>query len=285
MISTLVSVIVSVVVLTLLVWLIITPAPLKYIFAAAFPTIDYSPNANAKVTKDYTLYANPKSKGEKLIIVFIGGSGLYSKIENIYGFTNTLNEKLNEDYDIVTFKYPVRFTHTVLDAMLSINNTLSKFLHYKEYHAVGISFGALLAGAFYQKEHFKEASIAMRVKQIGIHFKSFSGLSGMYETSFNVELLTRMFDFYIMRNTPGKAWYTCYNMAIYKDVGLPKLAISAESDFLVAQTLKFLLTEASSSKIYKSQTLPHSFSQLIHLPEALNSIDRVIAHIKKADGL
>lgn len=279
--TTIISTILSLVALGLLIWLVIVPTPLKIVVDAICPSVKYAPNSNALVNANYTFYSNHGSKHDKLVIVFLGGSLLFSNILTIYGITNLLNEKFGNSYDIVTFSYPTRFKYTVRDALLSINKSLADFINYDTIHAVGISVGALLAGAFYQKEKFKVNSDAMQVPQIGIQFKTFSALSGVFETKFNASILTALFKFYIMRNTPSLLKYTCYGMNI------PKLIICAKSDFLLAQTVKFIRHEPCEYHIYESplSLLPHAFSQFINLPEARDSIDRIVTFINKNDKL
>lgn len=264
-----ISVIVSLLLLALVIWLVITPTPVKYILSRTFTYSPYMANANATITERYTLYKSATSQLQNLIIVFIGGGFLYSSVTNIYGITNYLNEKFQNDYDILTFAYPVRFKHTIHSAMLVINEILKDFINYEHVHAIGVSAGTLLAGAFYQKETHPEKATAMKIPQIGMHFKSFIGLSGIYEPVFNSKVVSGLFKFYIMRNTPSIKHYTCYRM------GIAKLVISAQSDFLLAQTSKYIQTEPNDNHIYPSTTLPHAFSQLINLDEARDSLDRV----------
>lgn len=275
---TLISTLLSIIIIGLTIWMIITPAPLKLILNKIYFQDDYNANVNANVTPDYTLYSMPNSKHDKLIVIFVGGAFLFSIVSNVYGIMNVLNEKLTDKYDILTFSYPVRFKYTLKDSLIGINKILSQFVHYPVVHAVGVSAGVLLAGAFYQKESNLTVAQQMQVPQIGMQFKSFCGLSGIYETKLNTDLLTTLFDFYIMRNTPSKLKYTCYNMPI------PKYVISAKSDFLLAQTVKYAQNEPCQYHIYDSLTLPHAFSQLINLPEALDSLDRISQFIVNVDA-
>lgn len=274
-VGTIFTILISVLVIILLAWVVFYPEPIKYVLTALYPGQDYAPNENAKRIANTTLYSSPNSSHDKLVVVFIGGSGLYSRMDNFYGFSNKLNEMLGDEYDILLFEYPVRFKNTILDSMIAINKVLVDYIHYKTVHAIGISFGALLAGAFYQKEATLTKSIAMKVPQIGIKFTTLSVLSGVFECKFNADLMTKLFNFYIMRGTPSTINYTCYGIPI------PKLAISANTDFLVAQTVKFIQHEQCESKIYKSQSLPHAFCQHINLDEAIDSIKLVSNFIVK----
>lgn len=277
-VGTIFSILISILVIGLIIWLVVYPEPLKKVLSSLYPSPVYDPNKNArKVSSNVTFYTSPISKGDKLIVIFIGGGGMFSKIENFYGLANQLNEYIGPDYDIVLFSYPVRFKNNIHDAMVSINKTLMQYIHYTTVHAVGISFGALLAGAFYQKETTAVKAKAMNLQQIGMRFSSLSILSGMIECKFNADILTKLFIYYIMDKTPGIIYYTCYGVSI------PKLIISASSDFLVAQTAKFIQTEPCEYKIFQSTTLPHSFAQFINLEEGREAIKMVSDFIKKTD--
>lgn len=266
---------ISIVILIFIIWVVIVPSPIKYIISFIYPSINYDVNSNAKITKKYTIYRNPRSNNTNIIVVFIGVGGVYCKLDSVYGLTNCLNERLGNEFDIITFNYPVRFKYSILDAMESINNSLIGLSKtYKNIHAIGISFGALLAGAFYNKEQSLDISLKMKIKRIGINFKSFIGLCGLYETNFNNSLLTNLFNFYIMRNTPYIRKYTCFEMQI------PRLIMSATSDLLINQTYKYIRTENVKSKIYKSKTLPHGFFQFVNSSESQDAIENMIVFIK-----
>lgn len=263
----LLSIILSLAILISLIYFLYAPTQIKYLFKIKFPRIDYVCNANGQIFDNYTLYAAQQQPADNLLIVFIGGAALYSRVQTIYGFTNELYDRIGEKFDILTFSYPVRFKNTVRDMLIYINAILQKFLHYKNVHACGISFGTLLAGAFIKKEGSLQASKKMQVPQIGMNVKSLSGFSGLYGTKFNSQLLTNLFKFYVMRQTPGIEYYSCYNLAI------PTLAISSSSDFLVAQTFRFAKREGSEVKIFQAPYLRHAFVQVITLDEAKQALD------------
>ncbi|AQN78591.1 ACH96177.1 GrBNV gp19-like protein [Kallithea virus] len=269
------SILITVIFVIALIWFVLYPTPIKYVLQCFVPKTEYEPNANYTTVKNYILYTNAKSNHTKLIVIIPGGAGLLNSIANIYGFMNKLNETLGDDYDILTFSYPVRFKHTIRDSMLRVNEVLSDFTHYEEIHGIGLSFGSLLLGAFNNKESNILSSQQMQVPQIGIKFKTFTGICGMYQPFFNVKLLTWLFDFYIMRGTPGIKLYSCYGMPI------PKLIITSNSDFLVSQSTKFLQSENAESLSYPTANLPHTFPQYINLPEAQQSIVKIVDFIKQ----
>lgn len=268
-VGTILSILASLVILCVLILIVLYPEPIKPIISTLVPNIEYAPNDNAKVIGKTTLYSHPTSNHDKLIVVFIGGCGLFSNRNNFYGMTNLLNDLMGPSYDILLFEYPVRFKHTVLETMLAINDILMDYIHYTTIHAVGVSFGSLLAGAFCQKESFPSKSLAMKVPQIGMNFSSLSIFSGVLDVEFSAQLLTSVFNFYIMKNTPGRSNYTCYGLQI------PRFVISATTDFLVSQTTRFIQTEVGQYKIYNSKNLPHAFAQYINLEESVDAIGRV----------
>lgn len=272
------SILVSILILSVLVLIVLFPEPIKPLISALVPNIEYQQNDNAKLIGKTTLYSNPTSNHDKLIVVFIGGCGLFSNRNNFYGMTNVMNELMGSNYDILLFEYPVRFKNTILETMLAINKILVDYIHYTTIHAVGVSFGSLLAGAFCQKEAFISKALAMKVPQIGMRFASLSAVSGVLDCSFSAQLMTSLFNFYIMRNTPGILNYTCYGLQI------PRLVISATTDFLVAQTTRFIQNEVGQYKIYNSKNLPHAFIQYINLEEAIDAIGRIRDFILNIDS-
>lgn len=275
-----ISTVISLGILVLLVWFVMYPAPVKLILDRVFPTVEYKANANAQQRPRFTRWANTPSKRDALVVIFIGGAGLFSKVNTIYGFANMLNEQIGATHDIVTFNYPVRFKNTVYDAMLDINETLTQFLReygnlYKHFHAVGISFGALLAGAFYNKEDSIAKSREMKVKRLGLKFESFVGINGLFDANFNVKIFDKLFKYYIMKGTPALHNYNCDDMVI------PKFVISSKSDFLLTQSIGFIRRSRTSNlqfHIY-DKSIPHTFPQLTHLEEARDCIKRVAAFI------
>lgn len=269
-----ISFVISLIVICILVWLILKPIPLKLLAQRVYPNNDYVANRNAVISSRYTLYSNDGSEHKNLIIVFIGGALLTCNVESSYGLCNYLNNLLGNEYDILTFNYPVRFKSTLHKTMLSINSVLSDFLHYENVHALGISFGAMIAGAFQHKESVLSVSKLMNVPQIGIEFKSLSVVSGLFDMNFNTRLLTRLFKFYIVDDTPSAINYTCYGLKI------PKLILNARGDFLLSQTVRFIRTEVCESYIYESTTLPHPFVQYLNLPEARDAITRITKFIR-----
>lgn len=269
-----ISFVISFIAICLIVWMLIVPVPLKLIIKYIYPNSNYDANKNATIKPQYTLYSSDGSRHDKLIVLFIGGALLTSNVSNCYGICNYINETLGNEYDILAFNYHVRFKYSLHETMLDINEKLRDFLHYDSVHAIGISFGALLAGAFYQKESSRTIAEQMNIPQIGMEFKSFSAISGLFEPTFNVDILTRLFRFYIMRNTPSILNYTCYRMKI------PKLILNTKSDFLLSQTAKLIQSEPCDYYIYDSTTLPHPFVQYINLSESRDALDRICKFIK-----
>lgn len=263
------------------IYIAIKPTPIKYIIKKMRPSAQYDPSLIAKVTDKYTLYASPDSKHTNLIVVIMGGSGLFSNLHAIYGITNWLYDRVGATYDIVTFKYPTRFEYTIHDTMLSINESLKNFIQYKTVDVIGVSFGVLLAGAFYNKETSLKQSNEMKVPQIGLHFRSLIALSGLFDLNFTSTMVETLVKHYIMKNVPAKQNYTCY------DIQIPALVICARSDFLIAQSLRFCKKNTEIQyKIYDVDHLPHAFCQFINLPESQESLEIVVdflAQLKPPD--
>jgi hypothetical protein len=283
---------ICVVLLIILAYYVINPSPLKLIVLKTFAEANYTPNQNAEILNLYTIYKSPKpptpsnninylhrdTSNKNLIVMFVGGAFLFGDCRNVLGIGNYLNDLFKERYDIVTFDYPVRFKYTLKDTMLHINKVLINFIMYENIHVVSISAGTLLAGAFYRKEQDINVSRRMQIPQIGIRFKSFIGLSGLYETTFNSDVLTSLFRFYIMRGTPGIEHYTCFG------IDLPKLIITATSDFLFAQSVKFIQNESNvEHEIYRNKHLPHAFMQLMNLDESQKSMTQIYNFIERID--
>lgn len=267
----LLKILLSLVLITLVVYFLITPQPVVPLIFALFPDASYPIHTDAIERDNYTLYTT--TTNSKLLVWFNGGAFLASDRTQTYGFLNKLYDRL-EGFDILVFDYPVRFKSTIKQTMLAINKTLSQFLNYKEYHAGSLSAGSLLLGAFCQKETSPMISKEMQVPQIGITFQSFIGVSGLYETQFYSEILTSMFKFYIMRNTPGYKYYTAYGLNI------PKLIISCKNDFLYLQTLKYIAMEPNENIIYENPNLTHGFCLWLNHKESFDVIDSIVDFIK-----
>lgn len=271
---------VAIILVLAIIYIAIKPTPIKYMIKKMRPCAEYTANENAKITRQYTLYEHPDSKHTHLIVVIMGGSGMFSNLQAIYGITNWLYTRIGETHDIVTFKYPTRFKHTIHDTMLSINESLKNFVHYPTVDVVAISFGVLLAGAFYNKETSLQSANEMQLPQIGLRFRSLVALSGLFDLKFTSSMVETAVRHYIMKHVPAKQHYTCYNVKI------PMLVICARSDFLIAQSVRFCKSAAPNVqyKIFDVNHLPHAFCQFINLPETQESLDLVIKFIKKLDA-
>lgn len=267
-----ITTIISIYIIGLFIQSLLVPSWIKYLIRDKVNDACYDHLNIAKVHTNYTLYSNGKNKN--LIVIFMGGAFLFNDVCTHYGLANRIYENMQDNYDVAVLKYPVRFQNTLHDSMLCINNSLTELLTYDSYHAIGVSSGALLAGTFIQKESSKITSAQIKLPQIGISFKSFVGLSGLYETTFDKKILTDLFSFYILKNTPNAQLYSCYG------INIPRLLISSKNDTLFAQTTKYLQRETCERHIYH-EILPHTFVQLLNLPQALDAIDRACKFIRK----
>lgn len=276
-ISTIISLIISLIIICLFIYIIIIPIPLTYIVKIFQKRVEYQPNDFAKITPDYTLYSHNNSQQKNLIVVFVGGAFVASNVSTVYGITNSLNDYFKEKYDILIFSYPVRFKYTLNDTLLHANKILSKFIHYENIHILAISAGALLAGVFCKKEADKTTSVEIGIPQIGIKFKSFIGICGVYDYRFKSDLITQLFKIYILKKIKKISYYTCYG------INLPKLIISSKYDFLIQQTVDYIQKEPTKDyKIYETY-LPHSFVQLINLSDSINALQRICTFISQVD--
>lgn len=276
---TIVTVLLAIAIVVLLIYVAIKPTPIKYLIRKMRPCAEYQANRAAKITKNYTFYSKVNSTHQRLIVVIMGGSGMFSNLKAIYGITNWLFDRCGDDYDIVTFQYPTRFKNTIHDAMLSINESLLDFIHYPVVDVVGVSFGVLLAGAFYQKESSQKKANEMKIPQIGIRFRSMVALCGLFDLRFSSSLVETLVKHYIMKHVPAKNNYTCYG------IDIPKLVISARSDFLIAQTIRYCQSEANLDyKIFDSNFLPHAFCQFVNMSEAEEALELTVQFLYRLDG-
>lgn len=254
------------------------PVIFKPLITSMIPSRQYECNDNARQISDTcTLYS--RAKGSKLVVIFVGGSFITSRLHTHYGLSNALNEQLGDSYDILMFGYPTRFQNlysspTIRDTMLYINRIFSAeyISKYSEYHAIGVSAGALLASAFIRKESDKQASQDMKVPSIGLTFSTLVTICGVLTTEFHIKTITKLFDFYIMRSTPGRRHYSAFNL----DSSVRKLVISAYNDFLFAQSNQLAMREQTTEKVFfQGPDLPHSFVQAHLLPESKVAIKRI----------
>lgn len=74
---------------------------------------------------------------------------------------------------MLVFDYPVRFRHTVHEAMLAVNKVLAEMTvgRYDNYYAGGMTAGTLLMGTFQSKETTPAVADKIKVPAIGIKFK------------------------------------------------------------------------------------------------------------------
>ncbi|KAI5630646.1 OrNVorf47-like-3 [Venturia canescens] len=266
-----VNTILSLLCVILIVLFIISPAPLKKSMEQYILAGESDPATNTKVEDLYTLYSRPNNK--KLFVWFQGGAFLLNNRKTSYGILNALNDALIE-FDILVFDYPLRFSYSVHDAMLATNKILDQFHGYNEYYAAGYSAGALLMGAFMQKELNKEIARKMDVPVIGIQFKAIIGICGLYQTEFDSTLLTSLFQFYIMRGTPNKKLYSCYGLSV------PTLVIGATAEFLYTQTKKFTKSTGCKLKVFQDTSLPHEFPLMLEFPETKESVESMIEFLR-----
>lgn len=261
----------------------IIPAPVKFIISRLLRPTDYPLDTSAREFGKVTLYSDRKydtaivsTPMRRLLVWFHGGAFMFSNRRNSYGLLNRLYARIKSEYDIVVFDYPVRFSNTIHDTMLSINRTLSQFIgKYDEFYCGGLSAGTLLMGAFMKKEADPHVASAIQVPVIGMKFYGAIGVCGLYDTQFDSSLLNSAFDFYIMRNTPKPHLYSCYNS------GVPFLVLGAVADYLYPHTHRFVLTEPSEYFIYNNPNLPHTFPLLNNLVESKDCVRRISEFLMK----
>lgn len=273
----LIKLVFATVVILALVSLVVVPAPLKPLFFDThLPSQYYKLAANAREFGHYTLYAGAgKLPKRNLLVWFSGGGFLYSDRKTSYGLLNELSAKL-PDFDVLVFDYPVRFSHTVRESLLAVNGVLAEAAvgAYANYYAGGMSAGVMLMGTFQAKETTPTVADRIEVPATGIKFKAMVGVCGLYRSSFDNRLLNAMFQFYIMRGTPAPELYGCYGLT-----GTPKLVISATTEYLYAQTYRFVTLEPCESKVYANDLLKHSFPLLNNCPEARDTVERIAAFV------
>jgi hypothetical protein len=237
----------------------------------------YAPTTAATVTGNVTLYrANVDQPAAALMVVFLGGCGFYCEPAHNYSFLNALHAEIGTDCDLMTFVYPTRFEYTIPQTMLAINEVLRPFLSYGTIHAVGISFGALLAGAFMQKERSASAASQMQIPAIGMRFATLTTIGGLFESQLDVPLLTGILRHMVLRHTPGLEHYTCYGL-----LGVPKLVISSAGDFMSPLSAKFIRTERCQAKMFSSSAATHGFFRYVNMEEARETIQLMAEFIRK----
>lgn len=237
----------------------------------------YAPSESATVTGNVTLYrANADHPAAALAVVFLGGCGFYCEPAHTYGFMNALHAEIGSECDLLTFVYPTRFEFTIHQTMLAINETLRPYLSYGTIHAVGISFGALLAGAFMQKERSANAAGTMQVPAIGMRFATLTTIGGLFESRLDVPLLTGILRHMVLAHTPGLEHYTCYGL-----LDVPKLVISSAGDFMSPLSAKFIRTERCQAKMFASSSAAHGFFRFVNLEESRETVRLIAEFIRQ----
>lgn len=281
-------------VLVLLCYLFFTPVVVPRLFALLNPPVEiYTAAENArhfnsadatafgpqmKDSDDGTLYRGSRSRGTDLVMWFVGGGFLRTDRRSSFGTINELTAILVE-YDIVTFDYPVRFRYTVADALrrsYGVLNAVQRYngKPYRRVHAVGMSAGVMLIGAFVQNETYDEANRQLAVPRSGVLFRSVVSVCGLLSQSFADRYIDAVFAYYIMRGTPGKRYYGCRNLP-----KMPKLIVTTAGDFLAFQSREFVDSETGEFHVYPSVGLRHSFALSPRIPETRDLIERVVRFV------
>lgn len=268
----------TLVVLGALIYIALRPSPLKPLIRLALASPTYELDKKHVISSDNTHIMYGNSKNESLAILLIGGAFIFNDFTSHYGMSNSLADLLiNQKINLLMLRYPVRFSNTVYDAMISINDSLrTHATRYKQCHMIGFSAGALLAGMFIRKEQSRALANLIKVPQIGISARTYVGICGLYDVNFDNEIISKLFGFYIMKNTPEYKRYNC------RELNIPTFLISSINDILVGQTRQFVETQQCSYKLFKEK-LPHAFIQYINLPqaqEALKLISEFIGKVK-----
>lgn len=267
----------SLAVLGVLIAITLRPSPLKPLIRLAIAAPSYALDRQYVVSQDsdHVLYGEPKNAS--VAVLLIGGAFLFNDFKSHYGLSNALGGRLvTHGVDLLMLRYPVRFNHTVHDAMLALNTLLQRHvLRYKSCHMIGFSAGALLAGVFARKERSRAFSDLIAVPQIGLPtVKSYVGICGLYDVRFDNSMLTQLFEFYILTGTPEYKRYNC------RELGVPVYLVSSEHDALVSQTRRYIETEPCNYKIF-AERLPHTFMQCINLSQTQDALTLIVKFIVK----
>lgn len=283
---TLVSVLITLLLIGVMAYLIARPEPAAQWLVHRFllPVVEYDPTPGTTTTEKVagagtvTLYRQGLTAKDTLTVVFIAGDCfVQSHLPSAYGFTNALHDRIGAASDVLVFSYPVRFKHTLHQTMKAIDAILTRYVFYPTVHAVGLSFGTLLAGAFQQKEASRERAQAMQLSQIGMRFRTFSAFSGLFDAQFGASVLTRLFRWAVLGNkVPGVRHYTCYGLGT-----IPRLVVSSKGDFLLSQSVRYLQHEPCESTIFPSGRLPHAFVQITELDASRQAFDALVTFLHK----
>lgn len=116
---------------------------------------------------DITLYEGKSSKD--LIVWFNGGGFHTTDRRTSFGLLNNFMNVSKSEFDIITFDYNTRFKYTVHDSLIKCQKVTAKFLQKKTYdymHAIGISAGVMLAGAYQTNELNDIANSKMKLDRV-----------------------------------------------------------------------------------------------------------------------
>lgn len=266
-------VVISILAIIIVLWVLYRPSICKGLIQKFTKGPSYPLSSNGREVDNYTIYVQGGSTN--LLVWFNGGSFLFSTRSTVYGVLNQLNSRI-KNCDIIVFDYPVRFSHTINDALFGCDKVLGKFAgRYKNYYAVGYSAGVVLMGTYQHKENSLKISRELGIPQTGIKFKAMICINGLYHLKLTNPLADKLFQFYIVRGTKKPNLFTAYGIT-----DIPKLVIGAEGDFLYNQTREFLLKEPNTeSYIYTNKSLTHLFPLYYNLDEARDCANRIVAFI------
>lgn len=277
----------------LLFYIVIVPEPVKYLLlktnkpiqlydADPLYAIHINTDTGTIVTKvedgDVTFYRSSSKiddSNTNLVVWFNGGAFLTTDRRASFGTINCLMQKGHNNTDIVTFDYPTRFKYTVQQSLLHAQKIAQLFFktrHYKSVHAIGMSAGVMLAGAFQMNEINNDANKKMKLPRTGIRFQSIVTLCGLMMPNFQDRYLNAAFKFYMMRGTPGAEFYTCENITT------PMYVVSADSEYLYSQSFRFIQSNSDvrHDLFSNASYLKHTFPLEIEYNETQRVIDNII---------
>lgn len=209
------------------------------------------------------------SEPTALVVIVLGRSFMTTSPRNEdVGFANKLYEGVKTKCDLLVVGYPGRDDTSIIEILRHITNTVQEATAKKEYsggfHFVGLSSGAMLAGAFIRKEIRPDIAKILDVPRLGLRICSFSSVCGIF--TFN-SLINPAIDAQIRRVILGPIRAHGIFDISSGFHNIPTCVITAKSDFLHSQSRDFI-AKFKSTNYVTSRYVPHLFTRIVGLPEA-----------------
>lgn len=216
-----------------------------------------------------------RNEGAKSLVVwFHGGCFMQNHPHIVLPFLGLLRRNL-PDCDILTFDYPVPYTHTLHDTLKFSNSLIKATIseQYENYFLGGDSAGSFFALLTSNIETSNTMSGVLGIPKLGIQYRGFISVCGFYDQTFdNNKIADALFKFYIAR---GVEQWSTYRV---QEIFIPTIVFTSKSDFLYSQNINFVRQNIARSvylKEFDTHNAIHSYITNTSAEETLETVEYI----------